>query len=263
MVVKNSLYNLLGLALPLLVAIFAIPTLISILGIERFGLLTLMWALVSYLGILDLGLGRALTFFISKKLNNEENLNSLISTGIISMTILGVVLGVLLLTSSPFWIPKLEVKEISYNEIQASLLVLCCMIPLVVLSSGARGGLEALEEFKLINLLRIPFGAYTFIGPLFTAMIYGPDLFSVSISLILGRATLVLLQLYFLRKRVSFSLSTFDTKLLKQLLSYGGWISLSNMLSQMMGYLDRFLIAFIIGISLVTYYVVPHELITK
>ena len=59
--IRHSTYNLLGLGLPLLIAVFTIPVLIKDLGDARFGLLTLIWAVVGYFGLFDLGLGRAMT----------------------------------------------------------------------------------------------------------------------------------------------------------------------------------------------------------
>ena len=58
---RHTSYNFLGLGLPLVVALFTIPVLVRELGDARFGLLTLIWAVTSYFGLFDLGLGRALT----------------------------------------------------------------------------------------------------------------------------------------------------------------------------------------------------------
>src|ERR671925_513241 len=65
---RNTLWNLSGYAAPMLVAVFCIPVLISRLGKDRFGVLTLAWALVGYASLFDLGLGRALTQLVAKKL---------------------------------------------------------------------------------------------------------------------------------------------------------------------------------------------------
>ena len=61
MILRNALLNLAGLGLPMLVALACIPPLVMLLGTPRFGLLTLLWAVVSTLGVFDLGVGRALT----------------------------------------------------------------------------------------------------------------------------------------------------------------------------------------------------------
>ena len=54
---RHTVFNLIGLGAPLLVAVGTIPVLIHELGPGRFGLLTLIWAVVSYFGLFDLGLG--------------------------------------------------------------------------------------------------------------------------------------------------------------------------------------------------------------
>ena len=54
MLLRNSIWNLCGLALPTLVALGTIPILISSLGMEGFGVITLIGAVVGYFGVLDI-----------------------------------------------------------------------------------------------------------------------------------------------------------------------------------------------------------------
>ena len=58
---KNTIWNLSGNAIPLLVGVTAIPLLIKEVGTERFGVLTLLWVIIGYASLFDLGVGRALT----------------------------------------------------------------------------------------------------------------------------------------------------------------------------------------------------------
>jgi len=53
--VGNTLWNLAGTLLPLLVGLVAVPLLLRSLGIERFGMLSLIWMLTGYFGLLDSG----------------------------------------------------------------------------------------------------------------------------------------------------------------------------------------------------------------
>jgi O-antigen/teichoic acid export membrane protein len=57
----------------MLVAVFCIPILIGGLGKDRFGVLTLAWAVIGYASLFDLGLGRALTQLVAKKLGAGED----------------------------------------------------------------------------------------------------------------------------------------------------------------------------------------------
>src|SRR5438445_9262905 len=74
-VARHTLYNILGQALPLAVGLVAIPILTRSLGDTRFGLLALMWAIIGYFSLLDLGLGRATTKFVAED-RKSTRLNS-------------------------------------------------------------------------------------------------------------------------------------------------------------------------------------------
>jgi O-antigen/teichoic acid export membrane protein len=65
---RNVVWNLIGGGAPMLVAVFCIPILAKGLGTDRFGVLALAWALIGYTSLFDLGLGRALTQLVAKKL---------------------------------------------------------------------------------------------------------------------------------------------------------------------------------------------------
>jgi len=69
---NNSLISLFVQAGPALVAFFTVPLLIKGLGTEKFGILTLIWAIIGASSILDFGLGHALTQFVSKKIGLKE-----------------------------------------------------------------------------------------------------------------------------------------------------------------------------------------------
>jgi O-antigen/teichoic acid export membrane protein len=47
------------------------------------------------------------------------------------------------------------------------------------------------------------------------------------------------------------------------LLRYGGWMTVSNVISPLMVYLDRFFVAAILPLAAVAHYVTPYEIVTK
>ena len=93
---KNVLWNAGGVMGPLVVLAVAVPVLIHKLGIERFGLLTLVWTLIKYFASCDFGLGTALTKFIADRLSSEgeENVTSLIRTALMATAAFGLVLAI-------------------------------------------------------------------------------------------------------------------------------------------------------------------------
>src|ERR1700693_577565 len=65
----NLVWNLAGESMPVLAAVVAIPILVHRLGTDRFGVLTLSWAVAGYFGLFDFGLGRALTKAMAQELS--------------------------------------------------------------------------------------------------------------------------------------------------------------------------------------------------
>ena len=56
MLLRNSLWNLAGSALPAIVALATVPLLIHGLGLEGFGIVTLIGSVIGYFGVLDINL---------------------------------------------------------------------------------------------------------------------------------------------------------------------------------------------------------------
>src|ERR1700721_1057348 len=70
---RNTVWNLVGQIAPMAVGLFAIPRLISSLGTDRFGVLTIAWMVVGYFSFFDLGLGRAMTNLLSSSLATKSD----------------------------------------------------------------------------------------------------------------------------------------------------------------------------------------------
>src|SRR5713226_920143 len=100
---RNTVWNLLGNGAPMIVAVFCIPVLIRGLGKERFGVLTLAWALIGYASLFDLGLGRALTQLVAKKLGvgEEREIPALAWTSLLLMMVLGLAGAAIVALASP------------------------------------------------------------------------------------------------------------------------------------------------------------------
>jgi O-antigen/teichoic acid export membrane protein len=54
-----------------------------------------------------------------------------------------------------------------------------------------------------------------------------------------------------------------DRSQIRPLLSFGGWLTVSNIIGPFMIYFDRFLVGSTLGLSAVTFYVTPYEIISK
>ncbi|SEI82637.1 Membrane protein involved in the export of O-antigen and teichoic acid [Pseudomonas linyingensis] len=264
--IRSSAYNLLGLGLPLVVAVFCIPVLIDGLGEARFGLLTLIWAVVSYFGLFDLGLGRALTQQLSVALaeKDQDRIGPLVMTSTVLMAGLGIVAGAVLAILAPYGVGMINSVPNKQEAISAVLYMAAAM-PAIVLTSGFRGILEAKNAFGVINLIRLPMGLFTFLGPVVVVLNVGPSLEWIAAVLVGGRIIACAVHAWYAwlcipKDHGNFA---FCLKLLRPLCVSGGWLTVSNIISPLMSFVDRFVIGVLVSSSAVAYYSTPQEMVTK
>src|SRR5205814_9252816 len=110
----------------------------------------------------------------------------------------------------------------------------------------------------------IPMVVATFLVPLLV-LPFTTSLTALIGSLVLARViffvvyfVLALREMPVLSHRFVFNRST-----LRPLFSFGGWMTVSNVVSPIMVYVDRFLIGSILSIVAVAYYATPYEVATK
>lgn len=267
-VVKNAVRNLLGQGLPLVVAFYCIPQLITILGVERFGFLTLIWVIVGYLSIFDLGLGQALTKLVAEQIGHGEHdkIPALFWTAMWLMCCLGVTGMLIAEMAIPYLMDSLfKLPPEFMQEAQSALAVAALSLPFVIVSTGSRGVLEAFQRFDLVNWVRIPLGIFTFAAPLLVALNLSNNLSVIAAVLVFGRFIFLCSTMWLCFKIIPAlrQVQKIQRELFKPLFSFGGWMTLTNLIGPMMVYLDRFVIGALISMSAVAYYVTPYEVVTK
>lgn len=264
---RNTIWNLIGNGAPMLVALFSIPVLIKGLGTDRFGMLTLVWALIGYATLFDLGLGRALTQLAASRLGSgdEQEVPPLVWTSLLLMMLLGIVGAVVVELVSPWLVRRvLHVPSMLEHETVHSLYLLGLSIPVVISTAGLRGLLEAHQRFGLTSALRIPMGVFSFAGPLLV-LPFSKSLFPVVAVLVAGRVIAWCAHLLLcLRVAPALRLGVvWQRAAVHPLLRFGGWMTVSNLVGPLMVTIDRFLIGSLLSVSAVAYYATPYEVITK
>lgn len=256
-----------GYGAPLIVAVFAIPAIVAGLGTDRFGILTLAWVLIGYFGLLDLGLGRALTMVVSEKLGLGETgeIPSLIWTALLAMLIVGVLICAVVFVASHWLIYDiLNIPDSLELETYRAFLILIGFVPMVIVSVGFRGVLEAYQRFDLVNLVRIPLGIFSFAAPL-VVIFFSIRLPAIIVVLCIGRTVAAGVQFIYCCKIIPGLVSTLrlDMEKFWLLMKFGGWMTVTNVISPLLVYVDRIFIGAMISVSAVAYYATPSEVLTK
>jgi O-antigen/teichoic acid export membrane protein len=264
---SNTFYNSLGKVLPLAVGVITIPLLIHKMGTERFGTLNLFWVFIGYFGIFELGLGRATTKFTADYMarNQQDDLPHLIWTSICLLFLLGLVASTVALFLVPFITQRvLNISPPLMVETQKAFSVACLSLPFVFSTSGIQGVLEAQQRFALINTIRVPASIANFLAPLpiflFTASLYPIVTMTVFLRVLVWMALLY----YCLKSLPGLSRPRFPTLgRTRQLLSFGGWLTVTNLVGPIMSYFDRFFIGAFLTMEAVAYYATPFDLVNR
>ena len=265
---RNAILNMAGHGAPLLVALFAIPVLINVLGTERFGMLTIAWIVLGYFSLFDLGLSRAMTQLVSERLggDREHEVRPMVWTTIALSLALGLLGGVISWMLSPWLVFDVlsMADEGQRSDALRAFYALAVSVPVVVSTASLRGILEARQRFGIINGIRIPLGVFTFAGPLLV-LPFSTSLFAIVVILVAGRGVAWAAHFYFAIRAIPGDgmMPALDRYLVGPLLRHGGWFTVSNLISPLMVYMDRFVIGALISVAAVAYYATPWEVVTK
>ena len=265
---RNTLWNLIGTGLPFVLGALTIPYLLKKIGVEAFGVLTLVWALIGYFSLFDFGLGRALTQQVASVLSSGQHLRlpGLVKTGLwftAGTGLLGaIVLATLAHKLSTDW---LKISVGLQSSTMLALLIAAIGIPLTTVTTGLRGILEAYENFKVVNLLRMLLGVANFGFPALCVMWINDSLALMVASLVFARLIVFYFHVWLVHRKMpaGWHAATFDKNNLNGLLSFGVWMTISNIVSPLMVTADRFFISAVLGAAVVAYYTVPFEVLIR
>jgi O-antigen/teichoic acid export membrane protein len=263
---RNAAWNLLAQGAPLVAALVAIPLLLDRIGIERLGVLTLIWALVGYASLFDFGFGRALTKLIAERigLGNHAAIVTLFWTGLALVFAVGVAGSLVFLVTLPWLVDgPLNVTRALAGETRTAFQVVAWGIPFVIVGAGLRGVLEAHQRFRAIALVGGILGAFTFLGPLLTVWFIGEHLAPMAIAIVTARALTAGLYFACCLELPGLRQPRWSRADIQPLVGFGSWMTVTNLVGPIMDNMDRFLLGVLASVSVVAYYATPFDVVTR
>jgi len=251
--------------LPAVAAVFCIRAIVAGLGHTRFGVLSLAWTFISAVGILDLGIGRALTRFLAvHEEPDAEREASIVWVSLATVFALGVCGGVAVwATADALGMRLAHGNGALQIETASALRVLSISVPLVVLSSGLRGVLEAFGRFDLTNRVSIPISLLNLAVPVVLIR------FSAGLPAIVSALVLLRLAGTLLFMRSAFTVvpamrvPRLSAAGLKSVLAFAGWVTVSNIPGPLFAQADRFLLGSFTTLAAVAFYSTPMDLLSR
>lgn len=264
-VARNAGWNMAGMVTPLVVAFVTLPLLIRALGTERFGVLAIVWMILTYLS--ELGFGSTTTRYAAEAVGAGR----LTEVGAIAWTTaglqaaIGVVEGVVLAAATP-WIVEglLNIPAALAGPARTCLYLLAASIPLVGLGRSFRGVIEAAQRFDLALAVHLPATAGGYIAATLAAMAGWP--LPAVFGLILASKIVVFPAYLLLARRALPGTSlrpAWHRSGLRELVGFAGWVAVSTVVSPLLVYLDRFMVGALLTMTAVTFYAAPYEVVAR
>lgn len=267
LLVRGTILNLGGQVLPLIVGVVTIPYLVHGLGVNGYGILSIAYLVLGYFGVFNLGITRASSKFVAENLSPDRihRIPEIVWTSFLLLLAIGTAVGV----TAAFFVPwavtgMLKMPPAFMGEARTGLFILCASMPIMLGTDALRGALEAAQRFDLTNYVRVP-ASVGFFG-LAALLVYlgvkvpGIILLLVAVRLVSGATYMIFCLRVFpeLRSIPKFSITT-----LRPLMAFGGWVMVSNMTGSIFGYIEKFMIASVLSVGMLTYYSVPFDLVGK
>ena len=264
---RNTIVNLVGQVVPMAIGFASIPILIRHIGMDRFGLLSLIWIVIGYFSFFDLGLGRAITKLVAEKIGDrkEEEIPPIVWNALMIMTGMSVVGSVVLMLLTPTLVVKVfKIPDPMHDETIKAFYGLSASLLLVTLTAGFRGILEARQRFDYANILHIFLGMLMFVGPL-VASYWTSSLVIIVWILLFGRLLVFLAHLWLVFRLYPDlrSPARIERSTMRRLFKFATWMTVSNVISPMMVYFDKFMLVSIIEVGKLAYYTTPHEIVNR
>ncbi|CAK8723830.1 Membrane protein involved in the export of O-antigen and teichoic acid [Candidatus Electrothrix aarhusensis] len=265
--IKNSFLNIFGRILPLIAGVLLIPYAIKGLGKESFGILALVWVIFGYFGLFDFGLSRTTTKFASEAFDKKDNqaLRSIFWTAILLSFGLGVVGAIALILVTPLLVEEvLTIPNELILHTKISFFLISITLPIILCSTCLRGVLEANQRFDLVNIVLVPTSILMFVFP---GLSYPFHLNLPMVIFLMSFSRAAAGIVYFFICLKSYPIlrkeRVVDTNYCRKMLAYGGWISITNIVSPLLVYIDRFFIGSFISLTFVSYYSAPYEILVR
>jgi O-antigen/teichoic acid export membrane protein len=267
LIAKNTIFNLTGQILPMVAGILTIPFIVRGLGAAEYGILSIAMMLLGYFNIFDLGLSRATVKFVAENLDPENihKVPELIWTSLSLLVGLGIIGGAVAALFVPVSVTHLfKMPAELAGQARIALFILCASMPIMLGNNALRGVLEATQRFDLVNYVKVPSSVLFYLAAAL-AIPFGVRVAGIVALLVAIRLVSTLAYLFLSFRTIpelgrGFRVSKAS---LGPLATFGGWVMVTNVTGPVFGYLERFMIASLVSVAMLTFYSAPYELVSK
>jgi O-antigen/teichoic acid export membrane protein len=264
-VARHTVYNLAGSIVPIAVTLVTVPLYLQAIGLERYGVLALVWVLAGYFVFFDFGIGRATARKMATLANAASDARNRLFWTSASITVALAGLAALI-----FWpvaglfVRQMDIPAELLPELREAMPLLVLAVPVGVVQSLLTGVLDGRRAFGAANAIALVGNVLTAVVPLASAWIFGPRLSLLISATLLARGVVLVAQFLVCRLVVPLGRPEHDGGAeVAALVKFGGWVTVTGIAGPLLVYFDRFAIGAWIGAEAVGFYVVGYNLISQ
>jgi O-antigen/teichoic acid export membrane protein len=253
----NTLYNFFGRFTHIIVNIILTPLLLNKLGVEKFGVWSLLFTVAGYFFLIDFGFETFTKYtaeYHIRKMSSE--INKIVNTGIaLYGALLLIVIAILFVFNSSI-LNLLHIPAKMYEETRTAMFIVVLSLGFSYLFIPFRGVLLGLQRMDIANLMLIISAATTGLGTGFVLK-FGYELVGLAYVHLLSTTVIILGNIIFC------SLLITDLKIhpkyisreaINIILKYGGKIQISNIAAIINFASDKLMIALFLSTAYITTY---------
>ena len=260
---SNVLWSWAGVAFNLVIGFVLSPYVIHKLGADGYGAWALLFSLIGYYGLLDLGFKSALVRYSAyfKASGEAEKINELINTimfyyGLCSLVLFGISLVLAHYANRIFHVAPAFQHDFS-------VLVVLTGINFIIGMNVFAGCLEGFQRFDISTRIYVATLAVRSVGALVLLWL-GYKLLALGINLLAAQVLSLVLGWYAFRKifpALRFGMKYVSRSVLRQTASYGAHTFVAMVAGHSLSQGVSLLIAFFLPASFVGYYALPSRLL--
>ncbi len=266
---QNSLMNLVTQVAIAGLAVIALPSIVHGLGDERFGLLSICWLMLGYVGFLDLGMGQATINLIASKVSdgNMEEAGRVLRTALILGAAVSVAFIVLFEALHEMGLAAfLNLSPAILDDARISFRLFALGIPPVLLMGVLRSVPFSMNRFDLVNLMQTLGALLQWLGSV-AVLKLGGGLVEVIVLFVATRYLIAILLFLYVRRVFSATpagrAGGAGESHVRRLLAFGGWVSVAQLVGPLLLVLERVIISRTSSPEWITYFAVPQETLLK
>lgn len=261
MIIKSIFLNSIGIVLPIVVSFPLLGMIARMVDVEKFGVFLIFFSFVGFSSFLDLGLSRAIVREVAKKDSQEEEKKKIIQTASIFVFFIGLIFSLVSIYFVDEIVDFLNLSESIVKDVRDSFIIVNMSIPFVLISGVWSALPEGELRFLSLSAYKSISGVLLILIP-FSFAIFSASLISLAAGLIVARILTAAMSFWYVRY-FFYERFSFDYKLFKNLIGYGGWLTVTNIVGPLMVYGDRFLLSNLLGAKSVGFYTAASELISR